>query len=239
MIPRFLGAVQFLTTVPIRRKVSSPGESAIFFPVIGASLGASGGAAFHVLSSFLPHSVAALIVFAMWALVTGGLHEDGLADVVDAFRAGRPRDKILAILKDSRIGAHGALALILISLTRWQALTAITVNPVLSLAALFAVSRSSLALIAWISPPAGSGLGFEFSRALTSTTAVIVLSQGILWAAFSGAGVLLLSGALVIIVIAREYFIRRIGGVTGDCLGATCLVIETWGLILFTCRRCM
>jgi cobalamin 5'-phosphate synthase/cobalamin synthase len=239
MIPRFLGAIKFLTIVPVRRNASSPGESAIFFPLIGAALGAIGGAAFHALSSIFPQNVAALIVLALWALLTGALHEDGFADVADAFRAGRSRDKILTILKDSRIGAHGALALILICLVRWQALSEITENPVLPLATLFAVSRSSLVLLAWISPPAGSGLGFEFSRALTSATALIVLSQAILWAAFSGAGVLLLPGAFVIIVIARKYFIRRVGGVTGDCLGATCLIIETWGLILFTCRRCV
>ena len=184
-------------------------------------------------------SAAALIVLSFWALITGGLHEDGFADVADALRAGRSRETMLAILKDSRIGAHGTLALILISLLRWQALGSIAVNPLFPLAAIFAVSRASLVLLAWISPPAGTGLGFEFSRSLNSTSAIIVAAQGILWSAFSGVGTLLLWGAFVIIVIARKYYVRRIGGVTGDCLGATCLIVETWGLILFTCRRCM
>ena len=239
MIGRFLGAIQFLTVAPVRRSVSRPGESAPFFPVVGAALGAGGGLILYFSQALLPQAVSSVIVLSLWALVTGGLHEDGFADVADAFRAGRPREKILTILKDSRIGAHGALALILISLVRWQALSAITVNPVLPLAAILAVSRASLVLLAWISPPAGGGLGFEFSRALNSRSALIVAVQVIPCAVFFGAGLLLIWGAFVIIMIARRYFVRRIGGVTGDCLGATCLIVETWGLILFTCRRCM
>lgn len=239
MIPRFLGAVQFLTIIPVPCEADSPGRSAVFFPLVGAALGAIGGVAFQALIRVFPQSVASLFVLIMWALVTGALHEDGFTDVADAFRAGRSRDKILAILKDSRIGAHGALALILISLLRWQALSANTENAVLPLATIFAVSRSSLVLMAWVTPPVAGGLGFEFSRALTSISALMVLSQAILWAIFSNSAVLLLSGVFVIIVVARKYFIRRIGGATGDCLGGTCLIIETWGLILLTCPRCM
>ena len=239
MIARFLGAIQFLTVAPVRRSTASPGDSALFFPMVGAALGAAGGIVFRLSAEFFPTGVTALIVLSLWALITGGLHEDGFADVADAFRAGRSRDKIFAILKDSRIGAHGALALILISFLRWQTLSSIAVNPVFPLAAIFAVSRASLVLLAWVAPPAGTGLGFEFSRALNSGVAIAVAIQAIAWAFFSGAGMLLLWGAFVIIVVAKGYFMRRIGGVTGDCLGATCLLVETWGLILFTCRRCM
>jgi adenosylcobinamide-GDP ribazoletransferase len=239
MIARFLGAIQFLTVAPVRRSTASPGDSALFFPVIGAALGAAGAVVLRLSAELFPQNVAALIVLSFWALITGGLHEDGFADVADAFRAGRAREKIFVILKDSRIGAHGALALIFISVLRWQALSSITVNPVFPLAAIFAVSRASLVLLAWVTPPAGTGLGFEFSRALNSGVAIAVAIQAIVWAFFSGAGMLLLWGTFVIIVIARRYFMRRIGGVTGDCLGATCLIVETWGLILFTCRRCM
>ena len=131
MIGRFLGAIQFLTVAPVRRSVSPPGESAAFFPLVGAALGAGGGLVLYFSQALLPQAISSLIVLSFWVLVTGGLHEDGFADVADAFRAGRPREKILAILKDSRIGAHGAIALILISLVRWQALSGITANAVL------------------------------------------------------------------------------------------------------------
>ena len=239
MIARLLGAAQFLTVLPVRGRTAPTGQSAIFFPLIGAVMGAAGGLFLQVAGSFLPQTIAALLALSVWALLSGGLHEDGFADVVDAFRSGRSRDKILSILKDSRIGAHGALALILITLIRWQALSAIVSEPVRALAAIFAVSRSSLVVLAWVTPPAGGGLGFEFSRTLNTVVAIAVIIQACIFSFFSGAGVLLVWGGSIIVLCARIYFMRRIGGATGDCLGATGLLVETWGLILFTCQRCM
>jgi adenosylcobinamide-GDP ribazoletransferase len=239
MIARLLGAIQFLTILPVHRRTAPPGQSAIFFPLVGAALGAGGGFALSALSGFVPRTVAALLVLCLWALLTGGLHEDGWADVADAMRAGRAREKILDILKDSRVGAHGALALIFISLARWQALTFFAAEPAPALAGVFAVSRASLVALAWISAPAGDGLGYTFSRTLTTFPVIAAIVQAIIFAFLSGAGTLLLWGASLIVIGARFYFERRIGGVTGDCLGATCLLVESWGFILFTCERCM
>jgi adenosylcobinamide-GDP ribazoletransferase len=239
MIPRILGAIQFLTVIPVHSRTASPGESALFFPLVGAAMGVAGGWMLEVTRGAISWSLVALLVLTAWALLTGGLHEDGFADVADAFRIHRPPEKIFAILKDSRVGAHGALALVLISLVRWQALTSIAAGPVLALAAVLAVSRASMVCLAWIAPPAGGGLGFEFSRTLSSAAAIGALAQAIFWSYFSGAAVLLLWGTTVIVLCARVYFVRRIGGVTGDCLGATSLLVETWGLVLFTCQRCM
>jgi adenosylcobinamide-GDP ribazoletransferase len=239
MTALLLGAIQFLTTLPVRGATASPGRCVVFFPLVGAAIGSAGGLLLYALRNVVTPSLAALLVLSFWAILTGGLHEDGFADVADAFRAGRSREKILAILKDSRIGAHGALALILISLIRWQALTGVAADPVRSLAATLAVSRASLAALAWVSAPAGGGLGFEFSRALTTGAVVAAIVQALFWAYFSGAGVLLVWGASLIVIGSRAYYSRRIGGVTGDCLGATCLLVETWGFILFSCQRCM
>ena len=236
---RLLGAIQFLTILPVRGSTAAIGQSALWFPLVGAALGAAGGLILESARGFVPFSLAALLVLCAWALLTGGLHEDGFADVADAFRAGRAPEKIFSILKDSRVGAHGALALVLVSLVRWQALGSIAADPVRSLAAVLAVSRASLVLLAWISPPAGGGLGFEFSRTLTSTTAIAVAIQAIFWSFLSGAGGLLLWGAGIILLLSKIYFGRRIGGVTGDCLGATLVAVETWGFILLTCQRCM
>src|SRR5215469_7120056 len=102
--PRLLGAISFLTILPIARKTAPSGRAAIFFPLVGAMLGAAGAGIFLALSRAIPISLAALIVVAFWASISGVLHEDGLADSADAFRAGRSREKIAAILKDSRIG---------------------------------------------------------------------------------------------------------------------------------------
>src|SRR5260370_4158255 len=122
MISRFRGAIQFLTILHWPGDSAPPGQAALFFPLVGGLLGWSGAGLFLALKSFAGDSVAALLVLGYWVLVTGALHEDGLADVADAVRAGRGRDRMFAILKDSRIGAYGTLALLFSVLIRWQAL---------------------------------------------------------------------------------------------------------------------
>ncbi|MDZ4798973.1 MAG: adenosylcobinamide-GDP ribazoletransferase, partial [Bryobacteraceae bacterium] len=129
MIPRLLGAIQFLTIIPVRTQTANPGQSALFFPLVGAALGIAGACALIASRGYLPWSLASLLVLALWSLITGGLHEDAVADVADAVRAWRTPEHIHAILKDSRIGAHGATALIFLLLIRWQALAAITADP--------------------------------------------------------------------------------------------------------------
>lgn len=239
MIARLMGSIQFLTTAPVRTRTAPPGESAVFFPLVGCAIGALGGALLLVLREIVPPGVAAVVVLAVWAALTGGLHEDGLADVVDAFRAGRPPERIHDILKDSRIGAHGALSLVLITVLRWQALSTLSAPPVLALAATFAISRAAIVALAWVTPPAGAGLGMEFSRRLSSLGAIAAVAQAGILAFFAPAGLLLVWGACLIIAGASAYFRRRIGGITGDCLGATAILVESWGFFLFSCQRCM
>jgi adenosylcobinamide-GDP ribazoletransferase len=239
MIARFLGAIQFLTIVPVRQATATAGASALFFPLLGGAIGCAGAILFVGLREILPIPVAAVIVLAFWAAVTGGLHEDGLADVADAFRAGRSRERILSILKDSRIGAHGAVALILFTALRLAALSALIAPSLMCLAAIFAVSRAAVVALAWLTPPVGAGLGWQFSQDLTSATSIAVLVQVAMVAAVTPTGALLLWGVCLIVLAAKVYFSRRIGGVTGDCLGATAFVVETWGLVLYSCQRCM
>src|SRR4051794_34735753 len=135
MINRLLAAMQFLTVFPIARNTAAPSQAAVFFPLTGALLGASAGAIFSGSRIWFHPSMAALLSLAWLVIITGCLHEDGLADVADAFRAGRSREKILLILKDSRIGTYGAVALIVTFLIRWQALAGIRTNPLYGLMA--------------------------------------------------------------------------------------------------------
>jgi adenosylcobinamide-GDP ribazoletransferase len=241
MIRAVLGAVQFLTVIPVRTRTAPMGRSAVFFPLVGAWLGILGAAVLDGARGQVPFSLAALLVLAFWAGITGGLHEDGFADCADAFRAGRARDKILAILKDSRIGAHGALALILSSLVRWQALSSIAVDPVAALAAAQGLPRAAAVALAWLTPPAGSGLGCELSKTMTTPIALIAILQGVLLAAWCGGRltIILLGGIVFLVIAARRYFMLRIGGVTGDCMGATAHVVEIFCLVVFTCRSCI
>ncbi|MEJ7607701.1 MAG: adenosylcobinamide-GDP ribazoletransferase [Bryobacteraceae bacterium] len=233
MTASLLGAVQFLTIIPIHRETAPLGRSAVFFPLVGAAIGVAGAIVFKTTGS-------PLLVLAFWALLTGGLHEDGFADVADAFRAGRPAEKIHTILKDSRIGAHGALALIFSTLIRWQALTDIGIDAVPGLAVAQALPRAALVLLAWIAPPAGTGLGFHFSQTLSTPIAIMAIGQGIIFALACGwrLGAILVAGSAAIVFLAARYFVRRIGGITGDCLGATAYMVETFCLLVLTCQSC-
>jgi adenosylcobinamide-GDP ribazoletransferase len=232
----FLAAISFLTIIPAPGKDVPPGRAALFFPIVGAMLGAAGAGLFLAASRALPVSLAALITVTFWTIVSGVLHEDGLADVADAMRAGRTREKMLAILKDSRIGTYGAVAIVLSLVARWQALQHIPAPRILEVCIVAqAVPRAAMVALGWLSRPSGDGLGLAFSSSLTTTGALIAIVQGIAASMLLGwrAGFLILAGAYLIVRSARAYFYKRIGGVNGDCFGATEQFLEIFVLILF------
>ncbi len=238
---RVLGAISFLTIFPTGGNPAPPGESAIFFPLVGAILGAAGAGIFLGLARLLPLSIAALVVVAFWAAISGVLHEDGLADSADAFRAGRSREKMAAILKDSRIGTYGAVAIVLSVVARWQAVEHIYgINIFAAFVAAQAVPRAAMVALAWVSRPAGSGLGHAFAATLTTPAALLAAAQGIAASFACGVrpGLTIVLGSYLILRLAQFYFYRRIGGVNGDCLGAAEQILEIFILVLFTCRAC-
>ncbi|MCU0245978.1 MAG: adenosylcobinamide-GDP ribazoletransferase [Bryobacter sp.] len=230
---RLAGAVQFLTVLPFPGAGAPPGAAAPWFPVVGALLGLAGAGLLLAGRQFLPAGLPELFAVALWVLLTGGLHEDGFADCFDAFRAGRSPDRIHAILKDSRVGAFGALAIVFSVLVRWQALVALESNLAPALAATLAVSRGAQVVLGWIAPPAGNGMGVLFSSHLTTGAALCALALSVGAAAPLGLYALwLLAGAAVIVFAARRFFEARLGGVTGDCLGATGHLVEIFGVVL-------
>jgi cobalamin synthase len=95
-------------------------------------------------------------------------------------------------------------------------------------------------MLLWITPAAGSGSALYFSNTLTTPVAVAVLVQAFLFAMWPGGRIasVLLGGSMAIVFLARTYFTRRIGGVNGDCLGTTEQLVETFCLIVYTCRPC-
>ncbi len=219
-------AFQFLTILPIpSASAHRPlGRSAWAFPIIGALAGAAAAA----ICILLANPAGPLLSLVMLALLTGGLHEDGLADVFDAVRAGRSRERMLAILKDSRIGAHGALALILSITWRWQTLTSIPPAKLLLIPAALAISRGAMVVLAASSRPAGEGLGAEFVQSTSRTSAVLVVLQMMAAATLCGwpTAVWMIGANLALLVVLRVWFAARLGGVTGDCLGAACQLSE-------------
>lgn len=209
-----LSAFQFLTVLPIRRGTAAPAAGAVFFPVVGAAIA--------LLAWLIPD---ALWRLAFLVVITGGIHEDGLADVADAVRAGRTPEKILAVMKDSHIGAYAALALIFSVLMRWQALQHVTLA---GLIAAEVLSRSALVLLAFTSKPAGAGLGAAFCGEIRGWAVALVVLQAGIAAGLCGwrTGAILAGLTAAVVLILRLWFHARVGGVTGDCLGATQQVTE-------------
>jgi adenosylcobinamide-GDP ribazoletransferase len=223
-------ALQFLTRLPVGTTARPPpgalAASVAMFPLVGALIGAAGGLVFALGAGLgLPPLPAALLAVAAQILLTGGLHEDGLADVADGFGGGRTRADKLRIMRDPAIGSFGAIALVLALLARIGALAALA-QPSLVAAVLIAAasaSRATLPVIMTALAPAreeglAAGAGRPHPlRAAAGVAIAILAALALLPAALATAGLLAAAGgALVIAGLAR----RQIGGQTGDVLGA-------------------
>lgn len=220
-------ALQFLTILPVPAPPGKLGEAAWAFPIVGALLGL-------VCAAILPWKLGSIMAMIALAVLTGGLHEDGLADVCDAIRAHRTRERMHQILKDSRIGAHGALALIASFIFRWQALASLPIDSWKGLAAVYGVSRAQMVLLAATSPPAGEGLGAAFISTLPRRAALWVAIESIALAALAGwpTGLVLLAANAALLLLVRRWFALRLGGATGDCLGFLCVASEALSLVV-------
>ena len=229
-----VAAFTLLTRLPIRRLAPShpaPGDCVWAYPLVGAGVGAIGGAVLWAgMFAGLPQPLAALWALAATVLVTGGLHEDGLADTADAFGGGRTVERKLLIMRDSRIGSFGALAL-LFSLALRVAPLAVTPRPVFMLVMAGMLGRAAMLLpLLLLAPARSDGLGAG-------------LAGGRKWPAFAGlavalaaasaaprAGVAALLAGLAVTALAR----RQVGGYTGDVFGATEQAAECLGMSALT-----
>jgi adenosylcobinamide-GDP ribazoletransferase len=231
-IRAFLLGVQFLTRLPIHMERPEPREIAssyYFYPIVGFLIGTAGVLLLHVLMLAFPLSFAVSLVLAFLIWISGGLHEDGLADVADAMGGGWNREQRLTILKDSRIGAFGASALVLVLIAKYSALTAMSLDR-LDVALIIAqiLGRWAFLPAGYFNRHAREGIGSEFMKGLNATTVIITTVVSTIAAILLGRtrGVLALAAAIVIIAIASMYFRRRLGGITGDCLGAIFQFVE-------------
>jgi adenosylcobinamide-GDP ribazoletransferase len=228
-------ALRYLTIVPFPARAGAEpaalGRAAVWFPLIGLGLGLVVAAGERVLGKVFPPLLDSLLAVTLWKLLTGGLHLDGLADCLDGV-VGRDAADRLRIMRDSRIGAFGAIGLILFLLLEVAAVTELTgATRWRTLAAAPAVARAMPPLVAWIFPAARPlGQGAMFRAGLTRTPVVIalLLGGGIASAALGAAGLLVFALITLSGLALGRFFTRRIGGVTGDVLGA---VIETAELI--------
>jgi cobalamin 5'-phosphate synthase/cobalamin synthase len=234
-----LAGIAFLTRLPVGRLISfdaaDVSRSAGWFPLVGALLGSAYAGAAWLLREHLPLATVAILIVALEAVLTGALHLDGLADAADGFGGGKDRDDVLRIMRDHAIGSYGATALILLvalkvaayavllSSTNWFCVFFLTP----------ALGRWALVLLTGTLPYARSSPsvvgGMKRSATIWGTVIVAVLIAATryprAWAAAAA--------VLAVTFCFGFYSHRRLGGITGDVLGANLQLSESAALIAF------
>lgn len=229
-------ALGLLTRLPLPAMATPRGAQAAWaWPVVGVIVGGLAAiVAAGLLAMGVPAGIVAGVVLATQIIMTGALHEDGLADTVDGFFGGWTRERRLEIMKDSHIGTYGTLALILSVGLRWQALTIICDTPQAIIAAA-ALSRAPMAVVMAALPNArGAGLAQSVGRP-TAQMAIVAFAAGLLvsliTAGFWTSAVMAL-GLIVATAAVMQTAHARIGGQTGDVLGATQQICEVTALAI-------
>src|SRR6266478_8541719 len=170
MIRRFFVAIQFLTRLPVPQPLNSSetdiGKASAFFPLIGVIVGGGGALVFGGLQRILPLPASVLCAIVFATLITNGFHEDGLADSFDGFGGGWTKDRVLEIMRDSRIGTYGTLALIFVILGKFNVLSVLPPGQIWRwlIVAHTAARWTVLPLCAWLPYARAEGQGKLVAR---------------------------------------------------------------------------
>lgn len=233
----FFTALMFYTRIPCPPNIDHHpdyiNKATRYFPLIGWIVGGLSFLAFWLSSLLFDASIAVIFSLIVGVLVTGAFHEDGLADVFDGFGGGWTKERILTIMKDSQIGAFGAIALVLLFLLKYAALTALLLrsNDLLLVALIF-VSYHALARLTAINIVFTSHYSREDASSKAKPIAKTHSRTEILGAYFFGllplVGLVVIHWLYALTLVAlfvlyyrsKRYFEKWIDGYTGDCLGA-------------------
>ena len=237
----FLRAISFLTILPVGKSLSfnekELARSMAFFSLVGLVIGLLLALGYHLLSFLLPKAIVLWLTIGFLVFLTRGLHLDGFADTIDGLASGGSREKILEVMRDSRIGAFGVISLILLIGSKYLALDQIS-NPTLhySLILMAVMGRNAMVLVCYRSPYARSegGLAKPFTENLGYREMVLSLVSafGIALLLMGLKGILVFLGICLFSLGYRFFFIKKLGGVTGDILGAANELAELLCLIL-------
>jgi adenosylcobinamide-GDP ribazoletransferase len=227
-VREFLTAVQFLTRIPVPSFSFTPEmifTATKFYPLVGVLVALGAIVVERLLRGHLPAPVVALAVLVYMVAVTGGFHEDGLADSVDGLGGGWTRERKLEIMRDSRIGSYGSLALFLSLMARWLLLAAL---PRPHFAAYLLAAH---ALCRWTTLPMGlalpsarsDGLGSQLAHRFTVGSLIVatIFAFGVAGGALRFAAIAPIVAVCVVTLLSGVFYRAKLGGVTGDCFGAT------------------
>lgn len=224
----FFHALMFYSRIPVGKINYSEerlAQSLRYFPLVGIIVGSIGAGIFVLANIVFPHSLS--VIFALVAMIatTGALHEDGVADFFDGFGGGYTKERILAIMKDSHIGAYGVIALVLLFLFKFSLLISIVSQklPVVLIAA-HASSRLIAIILMKLSTYARTenSKSSHSRRPLSVVTLLVAFIFGILPFLFIPwqVTVVVLVVYAILLWSIKTYVERKIGGFTGDILGA-------------------
>lgn len=236
----FFIALQFFTRLPIPRWVGFEPDwlhhASRYFPLVGIVVAAITSAVYALAASLWPAPVAVLLATISGIYLTGAFHEDGFADMCDGFGGGLTRERVLDIMKDSRIGAYGAIGIS--GLLALKCVVLSLLPPGAAIAALFLahpLSRLAAASLIWkLEYARAEGKAKPLAQEMSTGEFVIASVSAFLPALFLGLNGYLswqamlggvLAAALATVWLSQK-FIRRLGGYTGDCLGAVQQVSE-------------
>ncbi len=222
-----VAALGYFTRVPIPRSLGLDEHdlagAARYFPFIGALVGTAGALVYLLALRVFPASVAVLLSMAVTLLATGALHEDGLADCCDGFGGGSTREDALRIMQDPRLGAFGAIGLVIALALKWQTLAALPSSTAAwTMVGAHAASRAlAVSFLATHDYAREQGKAKAVAQRMSARSLAVALALGLPWLLTPDwrAGALGLAVALALRLALGRYFARRLGGYTGDCLG--------------------
>ncbi|HKP36558.1 MAG TPA: adenosylcobinamide-GDP ribazoletransferase [Pyrinomonadaceae bacterium] len=224
-----LVAIQFLTRLPMPGDLATAeedlGRASAFFPLVGIIIGGSAAGVFVLAQHVLPLSASVFLAIVFASFLTNGLHEDGLADTFDGFGGGWTKDRVLQIMRDSRIGTYGTLALIFLVLGKYNFLSSLPPRQIWRwLMVAHAASRwTTLPLCASLPYARAEGQGKLVAKQI-GWSAILIASITLL-ATFAllpwKAAAVALFVTVLVTVLSGAYYHARLKGITGDCLGAT------------------
>lgn len=247
-IGSFVAALRFLSIIPVSDSFGTSEDelarSVPFFPLVGLFFSCIALPLAWGLYMVLPPAVAAVLIVFLLLGFSGGLHLDGLADTADGFFSARPRERILEIMRDSATGAMGVMALLLLLSLKIACLAALSVSGDKLFLAVFLMPIAGriailllMALLPYVRPQGGLGSLFPGSfasrQARLRALAVVLVFSGISWAAAGEWGILAVFAVLLITALFALVCRRKIGGVTGDTLGAACELAEATVALVF------
>ena len=238
----YIIALQFLTIIPlpfsVRCEKEDLGRSLAVFPLAGLTIGCLLAGLSWLISPWLPRSLADALLITFLSLITGALHLDGLADVCDGIAARGGRERFLAVMKDSRVGAVGVVGLVLGLLLKWQALVAVPVaikwQALLLFPILARLSQVQTVVFSRNARQEGLGTAFIAGAGVPHLAIAAGLTLAAAFLLLDIRGLIVLAVTYLFTWLAKAWFHRRLDGVTGDVVGCISELNEILALVLIS-----